>query len=130
MNTITVHVCIGHGFGNRLFQYASVKGIAAELGYRFNVLENSVDSEHDHKTYDWFIARIKSDVGVYSDSRNSGRCVVYNQPYSEHIGVKTNIDYIRDSSRQHAFDNLLMYGYFQTESNFIQNIHTLEEQAR
>lgn len=110
----TVHVRLGHGFGNRLFQYASIKGIAAKLGYRFNVLENSVDSEHDHKTYDWFIERIQYDVGVNSKYYGLGKNVIYNQLDSEHIGVGTNIEYIRDAS----FDNLLMNGYFQSEANF------------
>lgn len=104
------HVRLGHGLGNRLFQYASIKGIAAKLGYSFNVLENTVDSEHYQQTYDWFLSRVASDVGAYS----IGRSVVYNQPDAEHIGIETNVDYIR----QNRFDSILMNGYFQSEANF------------
>ena len=114
------HVHLGHGVGNRMFQYASVRGMAETIGFNFNVLENTIDSEHNNKTYDWFKQRIDNDANetdVHYDSNN--HWLMYHQSDLEHIGHHTNLERFKDLENNIIRPvNVVMNGYFQCEDNF------------
>ena len=109
----TIHVGLDAGIGNRLFKYASAKGIAAKLGCQFNVLDNRVDHEHHQNTYEWFLQRISADISAHLPDANEC-CMIYNQPDSEHVGVKTSLTGLRECEYEHLF----LGGYYQSEANF------------
>lgn len=52
---MSVSVALCAGLGNRMFQYASVKGIAAKHNLTFKVDSCEVCVEHGSTTYDWFM---------------------------------------------------------------------------
>jgi hypothetical protein len=118
-----VHVSLSCGVGNRLFKYASAKGIAAKLGCKFNVIDVSVDTEHQ-RVYDWLVKRIASDVDVHHPAIGE-RCMVYNQPDAEHIGVETDLTSLRKCAD--TCDHILLNGYFQSEANFANIKNELRE---
>lgn len=95
------------GVGNRLFQYASIKGIAASLNCDFEIGQVEYDSAH-RKNYTWFLDRISK----YINTSPEESIYKYEQPYNEHVGVVSHVN------MDHNAKILVMHGYFQHEDYF------------
>ena len=91
------------GVGNRLFQYASVKGLARRQGFDMRVASLEFDHEHgDH--HQWFLEAIQKNCDFSLRPR-----MMYMQPDQDHVGVPTT---------QTFEDMTLLHGYYQFEENF------------
>ena len=104
------HLKLGAGLGNRLFQYASIKGFAKKIDMDINI----ADIEHSHheinNSYKWFNDKIINDINTQQILNIDYE---YNQPYDEHLGCATNTDIFK------SYKNIKIHGFFQYEQNFL-----------
>jgi hypothetical protein len=108
-NTKTIHVYLKAGVGNRLFQYASAKGLAYKYGMPFNVAAVEYDGCHRNE-YEWFIEKIRDDIHTCDFSKFKH----YVQPDCEHVGVLSNIKELENDET----NDVMLFGYFQHENYF------------
>ena len=93
-------------FGNQMFQYAALKGIARNKGYDFCIpsgpknVNDFYDEENQHKLMMAFNLKCKVDDQ-------------FNAPYKHESGSAFNVDLF-----QNCDDNVNLYGFFQTEKYF------------
>ena len=57
----TLEVYLSAGLGNRLFQYASVKGLAKKYNLEFKIFAVDYNHEHNFNNYQWFLQKILSE---------------------------------------------------------------------
>jgi len=111
------HIKLNSGLGNRLFQYASIKGFAKKLNMDVNILE-IINTFHEYNnSYAWFNNKIANDIKPINISDIEYDCN-YDQPFEEHIGCTTDLSIFKNKTQ------IKMQGYFQYEDNFI---HIREE---
>lgn len=92
--------------GNQMFQYATLRGIAATHGYDFCIPpSNFVDEWKDHKLFETFKL-----------PHNNNRCYQPKSSYYQERQFHYDQEYVDNCP-----DNICLYGYFQTEKYF-QNI--------
>jgi len=127
MANTTYHAFLCAGLGNRLFQYASIKGIAKKHNVNFNVIGQETVREHDNNKYEWFMNMIHVNNYINSDWRNikeyflQKNMEVYEQYIAEHIGYnEIELDRITKN------DNILFLGFYQSEKYF----NNVEEELR
>jgi Glycosyl transferase family 11 len=119
---MSLSVYLSAGLGNRLFQYASVKGLATKYNLNFKIYAIDVNHEHNFNNYDWFISRMIQDsteclqiprhiITSAEFAKQQPNIKLWNQPQSEHIG------YFEPKDIQNL-QNHVLYGYFQSELYF------------
>ena len=107
---IMFHVKLNAGLGNRLFQYASIKGFANKLNMGVHIMEVENTFHDTHNSYKWFYDKIVNDINTQHIVNIDYE---YNQPYQEHIGYNTEVDIFKN------YKNIKIHGYFQYEHNFL-----------
>ena len=130
---MSLQVYLSAGLGNRLFQYASVKGLAKKYNLEFNVFAIDYNHEHNFNNYDWMLRKILTkDSNCLQIPRHiinstqfkidNPTIQIWNQPEKEHIGYfEPNIDTIKDK---------VLYGYFQSEHYFENIVEEIREQFK
>lgn len=111
---MSLHAHLEAGIGNRLFQYASVKGLAKKYGLEFSVY--STEFCHDHGTsYDWFlkdVLKVNVDTSAWDRVQQTNPGKIWYQPADEHIG------YHGDNINKTTIENKILKGYFQSDKYF------------
>ena len=113
------HLRLGAGLGNRLFQYASVKGFASKLNMEVNLIQIENTFHETNNSYKWFNEKISNDIkNISIDFANSENIVnseylIYDQPYEEHLDCETSIEQFKNKK------HIKIFGYFQYEKNFL-----------
>lgn len=119
---MSLQVYLSAGLGNRLFQYASVKGFAKKYNLDFNIFAIDYNHEHNFNNYDWFLQKIITHntqclqiprriiMNTHHIQQAYPLIKIWFQPEKEHIGYfEPNVDIVRDK---------VLYGYFQSEKYF------------
>jgi len=108
------YVSLYSGLGNRMFQYASIKGLAKKINCDMKVYSiNSPHFQEHDNNYNWFYNKIADNIELHdSNDFNHDETVFYEQPYNEHIGKPTNFEDFKN------IKNIVVSGYFQYEPNF------------
>jgi hypothetical protein len=130
---MSLQVYLTAGLGNRLFQYASVKGLARKYNLKFAVFAIDYNHEHNLNNYDWMLKQIfTKDSQIIQIPRhilnsqgfkiNYPDIKIWNQPVSEHLGYfEPNIQ---------TLTNNVLYGYFQSELYFENIVDELKEEFK
>ena len=112
MSEVSVYLCAG--LGNRMFQYASVKGLSHRYGFSFRVHSYDTNRQHNNNNYDWFIRDVlrlenvqNIDTPQFKATYNTD---IWEQPVEQHIG------YHEIESK--TIENRVAYGFFQSEKYF------------
>lgn len=112
MPSLQVH--LEAGLGNRMFQYASAKGIARTFGLDFKV--HTVQFCGDHNTnYDWFtkdVLRLNVPTKHWSQVCSENKGSTWEQPGSEELG------YHLDKIDKSIIQDKVLKGYFQSDKYF------------
>jgi len=127
----TYHVFLCAGLGNRLFQYASVKGFAKLNNVNFNVIGQEPVGVHNNNSYEWFMKLINSTNYQTTSFPNMKhhfqyhKMSVYEQPEKEHIGY-----HFIDLSKIEQTDHILFQGCYQSEEYFENIADELREELK
>ena len=104
------------GLGNRLFQHAAVKGLAARDNADYNVIGQESVGSHHNSSYPWLMSRIaptpqfpNATQSLIQHAATQENIKVYNQPYDQHLGF-----YDIESTNCHT----VFLGFFQSERYF------------
>jgi hypothetical protein len=130
-NQKTYHSFLCAGLGNRLFQYASIKGISKLHNVQFNIIGQETVREHNNNTYQWFMDLISFSKYISTDWANikahflKNNMDVYEQHQYEHIGYH-QIDLSRLNNKEHT----LFLGFFQCERYFENIADELREELK
>jgi len=129
----TLEVYLSAGLGNRLFQYASVKGLAKKYKCEFKIFALDYNHEHNFNNYQWFLQKILPQNGqclqiprhlINSQElkQQLPHIKIWNQPDGTHLGYhEPNKDEIK---------NCVLVGYFQSEQYFENIADELREQFK
>jgi hypothetical protein len=110
------YLSINAGLGNKMFQYASIKGLAKKMNIDMKVysIDTSQSHQEHHDNYHWFYNKIAHDIELHDPiDFNHNETVFYNQPNNENIGKPTNFEDFKN------IKNIVVSGYFQYEPNFL-----------
>ena len=102
------------GIGNRLFQYASLKGLAKKYDLAFKVYSTEFCDDHG-TNYDWFlkdVLRIDVDGTAWHRLCATSPDKIWYQPSEEHIG------YFEDKIDKSIVQDKVIKGYFQSDRYF------------
>lgn len=111
---MSIRVHLEAGIGNRLFQYASLKGLAKRYNFNFEVYSAEFSQEHNTK-YDWFnkdVLHVDADQSKWNQLLASTPDQIWYQPSDEHIG------YHEDKIDKDMICNKVVKGYFQSDLYF------------
>jgi hypothetical protein len=112
--TQTYHAFLCAGLGNRLFQYASVKGIAKLNNVQFNIIGQEPVGAHDNNSYEWLMNLLNCKTyqttswNIIKNHFEYHKMGIYEQPENEHLG-----HYFIDLYKNNQKEHILLLGFFQ-----------------
>jgi hypothetical protein len=121
---MSLQVYLKDGLGNRLFQYAAVKGIAKKYNLHFKVYAVDNNTDHNLNEYKWLIDKIAP--YCFQVKRNilhyNPQIRLWYQPTYQHIGY-------HEPLKEHIINKVLV-GYFQSEKYFENIADELRQQLK
>ena len=116
---MTFYTYLCAGLGNRLFQIASVMGLAADRGTAMEVIGHDMNPAHDNNLYDWLMQRFPGASCTPLDALMRARGLPadarWDQPYTQHLGYYPP----EGLHAPNGLDDRVVTGFFQSERYFL-----------
>lgn len=114
--TPTYKVWLCGGLGNRMFQIASIKGLATKNNCNFQIAGYNRCASHKNSIYQWMMERLKQDVTPVECDYGTCRTLELYKGYRSFEQLL--VHHMGHHPVQVSQENTLFYGFYQSEQYF------------